>query len=729
MKRIISVLAFVLCVLLLFSCEETDEGAKVGELDEGAKVVGEPDADGYYTKGTVAGGFSWSLDAEGILKITIEEDNKEKQIDASNADYLKAIDSLRDKVTHMEIDCFGGRISYSADSAIAAVGNGARNLCASMPNLISVHFVGDNQNLWVEGNGEDVCGLFWGSSSLKTVWFGDEKTENLIDLSGVGYGTPSTKDNYFSKSLFSGCASIEKVILPSQVTEITENTFKGCASLTDVTLGTGVNSIGANAFADCKALKTLLMQSSGYSVGENAIPDNEGLAITVENKKDQLAIEKVCALTAVEFIAPLDDYWIGHIDEKLADLPSGKSFIVYTDTHFQSNMNRSTRKIADLVEYVRERTGIKTVINLGDPYSGEKTIEKADELFSTSVEEYFFDVFGTDGIFAVGNHDANYTTWTSVERATDERKQVEGENGCGAFNYVLPDTNMYNRSVAHIADVVTFDTKLIGKLESLTYNSVGVEGGEFITSEGVFEQVYYSAEDMKEQAYAWAKMHYHIDDDEQKIRYIVLDTGDCGLTTKYTLGNALWDVILPTQYDWLAETLMSTPDGYDIAVVGHMLSYYEKGASNNKEVYQMLSAFRSGEIVSFDVTAKNENMAILVGDTYKQYDFTKCGFDGVVFTMSGHWHQDESYVWYTNDFGSYQANQTYRYGDSLPEDAVFYIGLNNDCLDSVYDNQDPIMSRGNATENCFTIVTIDDRGTIFLTRIGAGDDRIFSYYS
>ena len=719
MKRIISVLIPVLCALLLFSCGEPDGGAKVGELD----------AEGYYTRGTVAGGFSWSLDAEGVLTITIEEDNKAKQMDASNAEYLRAIDPLLDKVTHMEIDRFAGRISYSANSAIETVGNGARNLCASMPNLISVHFRGDKQNFWVEENGDEVCGLFYGSSSLKTVWFGDEKTENLIDLSGVGYGTPSNRDNYFSKSLFSGCASIEKAVLPRQITEITEYTFKGCTSLADIALGIGIDSIGANAFADCSALKNLVLESSGYTVGENAIPDNDGLAITVENKNDQMAIEEACAMTAVEFIVPLDDYWIEHIDAKLAELPEGKSFIIYTDTHFQSSMNRNTRKIADLVEYVRENTGIKTVINLGDPYTGEKTIEKADELFRTSVEEYFFDVFGTDGLFAVGNHDANYTTWMSVERATDDRKQVEGENGCGAFNYTLPDTNIYNSSVAHIADAVTFDSKLIDKLESLTYTAVGAEGGQYITHEGVYDQVYYSAEDMKEQAYAWAKMHYHIDDDEQKIRYIVLDTGDCGLTTKYTLGNALWTAILPTQYDWLAETLMSTPEGYDIAVVGHMLSHYEEGSSSNKQLYQILSAFRAGNKLELSVSAKNDNMAILVGDLKKFYDFSECGFEGAVFTMSGHWHQDESYVWYTDDFGTYQTNQAYRYGDSLPEDAVFYIGLNNDCQENPSDDQDTVMSRGNATENCFSIITIADDGTIFLTRIGAGEDRIFSYNS
>ena len=718
-KRLILILTVVLCSILLFSCGGKKESDGTVKLD----------ADGYYSRGTVADGFSWSLDESGVLTITLEDGNKAKQMDAANAEYLKAIEPLRDKVTHMEIDRFPSRISYNAESAEAVVGNGARNLCASMPNLKSVHFAGDKQSFWVEENGEEICGLFYGSSSLKTVWFGDEKAENVIDLSGVGYGTPSNRGNYFSKSLLSGCASIERVILPRQITEITEHTFKGCSSLADVTLGIGVNSIGANAFADCGALKSLLVQSGGFSVGENAIPDNEGLVITVKNKNDQLEILKACDLNSVEFIVPLDEYWTEHIDAKLAELPEGKSFIIYTDTHFQSSMNRNTRKLADLIKYVREKTGIKTVINLGDPYTGEKTVEKADELFNTSVQEYFFDVFGGDGLFAVGNHDANYTRWMSYERATDDTKQTEGENGCGAFNYILPDTNIYNSSVANIEDIVTFDTKLIEKLELLTYSPVGVDGGEFITHEGKLPQKYYSAEDMKAEAYAWAKMHYHYDDDEQMIRYIVLDSGDCGLTTKYTLGNALWTAILPTQFDWLYETLMSTPDGYDVAVVAHMLSHYEEGKNSNREIYQMLSAFRGGYKIDIHATAKNDNMRILVGDANKQYDFSNANFEGNVFTMSGHWHQDESYVWYTDSDGVYQTNKQYRYGDALPEDAVFYICLNNDCQEKASDEEDPVMSRGDATENCFSIITIADDGTIYLTRIGAGEDRILTYYS
>ena len=725
MKKVVILMVLVISSLLLFSCgeEAVDKVTEAAVTDSG-EYSGE-----YLTEGTAAGEFSWSLDTDGVLKITLSDDNKTKEMNAANADYLKAIEPFRDKVTHMEIDRFVNGISYSADQAALAVGDGARNLCASMPSLVSVHFVGDNQNFWVEENGAEISGLFYGASSLKTVWFGEKKTENVVDASAIGYSTPIGKENYLEKSLFSGCSSIEKVILPNQMREVAENTFKGCVGLAEAELGTLIANVAAGAFADCSALKLLNFESEDFTVGENAIPDNEELTVNVKKQSDRLAIKNACTLEAASVIVPIDDYWQTHIDEKIANLPDGKSFIIYTDTHFQSSLGRNTRKTASLIEYVREKTGIKTVINLGDPYTGEKTIEKSDELMKTSVEEYFFDIFGSDGLFAVGNHDANYTTWLGYERATDEKVQVEWENGCGAFNYILPDTNIYNASIKNIEDIVTFDTKLIEKLDRLTYAPVGEEGGVYTTSEGTFPQVYYSAEDMKEQAYAWAKMHYHYDDDEQKIRYIVLDSGDCGLTTKYTLGNALWTAIMPTQFDWLYDTLVSTPDGYDIAVVAHMLSNYTDGSNGNLEIYRILSAFRGGYKISLNANANNDNMRILVGDANKEYDFSNVNFEGNVFTMSGHWHLDRSFVWYTDGKGKYKTNQEYRYTDPLEDDAIFYIGLNNDCLEPNADDGDPVMTKGTDTENSFTIVTLTDDGEIILTRIGAGEDRKFSYFS
>ncbi|MBQ8208733.1 MAG: metallophosphoesterase, partial [Clostridia bacterium] len=333
----------------------------------------------------------------------------------------------------------------------------------------------------------------------------------------------------------------------------------------------------------------------------------------------------------------IDGYWKEHIDEKIKNIPKGKSFIAFADWHFQMDGKRNSRKTTALIKYVREKTGIKKVLNLGDPIRSEDTFEKTRTMLRVSMEEYFYDVFGKDGLFAVGNHDSNVTRWLGASRR-EEDPEVEGVNGGGAFNHLVTQDDVYNVSVKHIEDIVKFDEKMIAKLDRLTYPEVGIPDG-----------IYYSSEEIKRQAYVWAKMHYHYDDEENKIRYIVMDTGDCGLIGFYVL-NMLWTAIFPVEYDWLVDTLKSTPEGYDIAVVGHLFASQKPGEGGRSHgIYKILSAFRGKRKVTFGIGNVNDNAKILIGDMEKNYDFTDSTFSGTVFTMGGHWHRERCFIWYTDE--------------------------------------------------------------------------------
>ena len=411
----------------------------------------------------------------------------------------------------------------------------------------------------------------------------------------------------------------------------------------------------------------------------------------------------------------IDDYWKAHIDEKIKLIPKGKSFIAFADWHFQMDGKRNSRKTTALIKYVREKTGIKMVLNLGDPIRSEATHDDTVKMLRVSMEEYFYDVFGKDGLFAVGNHDSNVTRWLSVSRR-EENPEVEGVNGGGAFNYLVTQDDVYNVSIKNIEDMVKFDEKMIAKLDSLTYPEVGIKGG-----------IYYSPEEMRRQATYWAKMHYHYDDDENKIRYIVMDTGDCGLMGFYVL-KMLWTAIFPVEYDWLAETLMSTPKGYDIAVVGHMFATQRPGEGGGSfGIYKILQAFRAKSKVEFDVPDRCDNAKILIGDMHKSYDFTGSTFNKTIFTMAGHWHRERCYIWYTDENGTERINETYEPGKKYPDDAMFNILINNDCYEKPADEIDVEMIPDTVTENTFDIVTLTEDGKIAITKIGAGEDATYSY--
>lgn len=59
-----------------------------------------------------------------------------------------------------------------------------------------------------------------------------------------------------SAGTFSGCKSLEEVMLPESVTAIAENAFSGTA-LRDISFAENVTAIGANAFSDCRRLVTV----------------------------------------------------------------------------------------------------------------------------------------------------------------------------------------------------------------------------------------------------------------------------------------------------------------------------------------------------------------------------------------------------------------------------------------------------------------------------------------
>lgn len=65
-------------------------------------------------------------------------------------------------------------------------------------------------------------------------------------------------------------SSIEKLIIPSGITTISNSAFSQCASLTSVTIPEGVTSIGDNAFYACLALNDITIPEGVTSIGQYA---------------------------------------------------------------------------------------------------------------------------------------------------------------------------------------------------------------------------------------------------------------------------------------------------------------------------------------------------------------------------------------------------------------------------------------------------------------------------
>ena len=100
-------------------------------------------------------------------------------------------------------------------------------------------------------NGEEVRNLVI-PSNVTTI--SDELFRDCSELTSVKIEEGVTS---IGKSSFSGCINIKSVEIPNSVTEIGEYAFSGCKAITTVSMGTGVNSIGRSAFSDCSGLVTI----------------------------------------------------------------------------------------------------------------------------------------------------------------------------------------------------------------------------------------------------------------------------------------------------------------------------------------------------------------------------------------------------------------------------------------------------------------------------------------
>ena len=68
-------------------------------------------------------------------------------------------------------------------------------------------------------------------------------------------------------SAFSGCRSLQSVVIPNGVTSIGNSVFYGCNSLQSVVIPNGVISIGNSVFYDCNSLQSVVIPNGVTSIG------------------------------------------------------------------------------------------------------------------------------------------------------------------------------------------------------------------------------------------------------------------------------------------------------------------------------------------------------------------------------------------------------------------------------------------------------------------------------
>ncbi len=401
---------------------------------------------------------------------------------------------------------------------------------------------------------------------------------------------------------------------------------------------------------------------------------------------------KECSLS-VSVTMDIPEYYLenDYLDNVIASIPEGKSFIFVTDPHWKSNMKNSPA----LLQYVKEKAGIDNIVLGGDILDQEFSSADAEYEMSNYME-IMKGLFGTDVLPVLGNHDLNVA---GIRAGVNEDKYEL---------YHLDYSKVYEIMFSQLEGVVIADN-----------------ANKF--------PKYKNFEELD----AYMKMHYYYDDTENGIRYINVVTGNTYsgiLKNDFSASNGS-ELIL--QYQWFYESLMSVPNGYDVVVTGHAPILYSK--DNNIEgdqvgkyslqLCKMLSALKTKgkATITNDVNNSNLNKFLSYGNT--EFDFADANDVGSVLVLGGDMHWDNACITgYVGD--EYTTRHAYE-NELFTQGDILVVATHADQLADYsklpYGEKFAPMTEGTITDQCFDIVTLGADGKTYFTRVGVGESRTFEY--
>lgn len=156
---------------------------------------------------------------------------------------------------------------------VTSIYNGAFSRCESIESITipnSVTSIGSRAFAW---------------SSIKSITIPNSVTEvgsdafavcsNLTNVTFAG----GCKLTGISEGMFSWCARLTQITIPSSVTSIGYEAFANCERLASITIPGSVTTIGESAFKNCEGMTNVIISNGVTSIGEYAFYKCIGLTI------------------------------------------------------------------------------------------------------------------------------------------------------------------------------------------------------------------------------------------------------------------------------------------------------------------------------------------------------------------------------------------------------------------------------------------------------------------
>ena len=159
--------------------------------------------------------------------------------------------------------------AYSADdiATLTAQMNRYNYLLAQVYLTIDVTEAGTLGYLILDrtANLTDVKGLRVSGKLNSTDFTTIKNLTNLMELNMA-----ETNVTTWGESQFYGMTSLEKVVLPNEMTSLNKYSFQGCTALNDVTLPPNLRVINTGAFYDCNSLEQITFPETLENISANA---------------------------------------------------------------------------------------------------------------------------------------------------------------------------------------------------------------------------------------------------------------------------------------------------------------------------------------------------------------------------------------------------------------------------------------------------------------------------
>ena len=385
-----------------------------------------------------------------------------------------------------------------------------------------------------------------------------------------------------------------------------------------------------------------------------------------------------------------DEDNIGYLDEKLAEIPSGKHFMVFSDIHIDYYNNYGLKqKQAMVMKYIHDRLAGCQVLYLGDFLGTVPTEEQAQKMMKWFANEYYT-LFGGNFVPALGDHDTDRV------------------NGGLPSGEQLSEDFIYNAYLKQAYNYGAVEDKAIKVIDNL------------------------SLSDLKKDAWKnYMKMHYYKDDPVNKVRTIIVQQGAVfrNIPDNYNCSGI--------QLPFIANAMATAPNDYAIVIASHEyhLNKTDSTVPSNyweTKLVALAKAFKNGESYTlskprFSVDEETMIWNAVSAEYPSIYDFN--GRKGEVVILQGDEHFD--YVSYCNGDTMMNVSAV----DANPTDSdVLYVLVDRACTvenagfpysqfnDIEYTIKTMRRAKagnliGTTDEVLFDVMTINENG-LTITRIG-----------